>query len=78
MGVAEPFAADGSSESTTTHANPYVEEALAWLGRLSAYMSERDINAMRQDLERRIREHPGASIAIGFGVGVILGKLLSR
>ncbi len=78
MGVAEPFAADGSSETTAAHANPNVEEALAWLRRLSAYLSERDINAMRGDLEQRIREHPGASIAIGFGVGVILGKLLSR
>ena len=78
MGVAEPFATDGASESTAAHANPYAEEALAWLRRLSAYLSERDIDAMRGDLERRIREHPGASIAIGFGVGIILGTLSGR
>ena len=78
MGVAEPFAADGRSESTTAHANPYAKEALAWLRGLSAYMSEHDIDAMRGDLERRIRERPGASLAIGFGVGIILGTLASR
>ncbi len=78
MGVAEPFAADGSSESTATRANPYAEEALAWLRRWGAYLSERDIDAMRGDVERRIREHPGASVAIGFGIGVLLGALSSR
>lgn len=78
MDVAEPFAADDSSESTATHTNPYLEEAMVWLRRLSAYVSERDIDTMRRDLERRIRDRPGASIVIGFGVGVVLGKLLSR
>ncbi len=78
MGVAEPFATDGGFESTAAHANACAEEALAWLRRLSAYLSERDIDAMRGDLERRIREHPGAGIAIEFGVGIILGTLSSR
>lgn len=78
MGVAEHFTSEESAEHATTRTNPYVEDVLAVIRKVSAYVSERDIEAMRGDLERRIREHPGTSIAIGFAAGVILGKLIQR
>ncbi len=78
MGVAEPVSTEDHAEHATAHANRYAEEALSLIRKVSAYVSEHNVEAMRRDLERRIREHPGASIAIGFAAGVILGKLIQR
>lgn len=78
MGASEEFVTEGSPTYRAASVSPYLEEALNVLSRITAYVSERDVRDMRLDLERRIREHPGASIAIGFGVGVILGKLIKR
>ncbi|MHB1511776.1 MAG: hypothetical protein ACYCTF_04950 [Acidiferrobacter sp.] len=78
MGVAEQVSPEDNAEFATAPANPYVEEALSLFRKVSAYVSEHDAEAMRRDLERRIRDHPGASIAIGFAVGVILGKFIQR
>ncbi len=78
MGVAEQFSTDGDAEHSGARPSPYMDEALTALRKLGAYVSERDIESLRRELERRIREHPGASIAIGFAAGVILGKLIQR
>lgn len=79
MSASEKFAYEGDSASPPAPENPYfVEETLSVLRRISAYLSSRDIAAMRHDLEKRVREYPVASIAIGFGVGLILGKLIKR
>lgn len=78
MGASEEFVTEASPAYRAPPTSPYLEEALRVLGRITAYVSERDVKEMRLDLERRVREHPGASIAIGFGVGVILGKLIKR
>lgn len=34
--------------------------------------------AAKHDVERRIEEHPFASVMIALGVGVVIGKLLDR
>ncbi len=79
MSASEKFAYEGGSAPRPTPETPYfVEETLNVLRRISAYLSDRDVATMRHDLEKRIREHPGASIAIGFGVGLIIGKLIKR
>ncbi len=78
MGDAEQVSPEDNAEFAAAHANPYVEEALSLIRKVSAYVSEHDAEAMRRDLEQRIRDHPGASIAIGFAVGVLLGKLIQR
>lgn len=79
MSASEKFAYEGDPASPSTPQTPYfVEETLSVLRRISAYLSDRDVATMRHDLEKRIREHPGASIAIGFGIGLIIGKLIKR
>ncbi len=79
MSTSEKFAYEGDPASTPSPETPYfVEETLSILRRIGAYLSDRQLTTMRRDLERRVREHPGASIAIGFGVGFILGKLIKR
>jgi len=77
MGVAEEFVAEANA-GYGPRPSPYFNEAMGALQKISAYVSARDVQAMRQDLERQIRAHPGTSIAIGFGVGMVLGKLLKR
>ena len=78
MDVAEQFSTDRDSEHAAARPGAYMDEVLTVLRKLGAYVSERDVESMRRELERRIREHPAASIAVGFAAGVILGKLIQR
>ena len=79
MSASEKFAYEGDPASRPAPETSYfVEETLSVLRRISAYLSNRDVATMRHDLEKRIREHPGASVTIGFGVGLIIGKLIKR
>ncbi len=78
MGVAEPVSPADHADYAAARANPYAEELLSLIRKVSAYVSEHDAKAMRRDLERRIQAHPGTSIALGFAAGVILGKLIQR
>lgn len=42
------------------------------------YFRSRDVEAIRADIEQRVRQNPMASVAIGFGIGFLLAKLLRR
>lgn len=50
-----------------------LRQVLQGVGR---YIRTRDLPAMRSDLQERVREHPFATVMIGFGIGYLLGKLL--
>lgn len=79
MSAREGFAYEEDPTSQPTSGRPdLVEEALSALRRISAYLSGHQLATMRRDLEKRVREHPGTTIAIGFGIGLILGKLIRR
>lgn len=43
---------------------------------VSRYIRNHDLPTMRNDLEDRVREHPLATVLIGFGIGYLLGKIL--
>lgn len=78
MGAAEEFAYSRTSGPRRSGADAYLEEARDLFRRLAAYTSGRNMQTMRHDLEERVREHPALSIAIGIGVGLILGKVVRR
>ncbi len=79
MGVAEDYIPDDrAGAGSAPPPNPYLEDILRMIRGLSDYVSGHDLDRIRADIEMRIREHPGASLAIGFGVGLLLGKLIKR
>lgn len=79
MSASEKFAyEEDPAPQTKSGSSDFVGEALTVLRRITSYVSGHEVTAMRGDLEKRVREHPGASIAIGFGVGLLLGKLIKR
>lgn len=43
---------------------------------VSQYLRSHDTQAMRADFEKQVREHPIATVAIGLGIGFLLGKLV--
>lgn len=54
----------------------YMHEAMHGAQGVSNYLRNNDAAAMRADLEAQVRAHPLTAIAIGLGVGYLIGKLL--
>jgi ElaB/YqjD/DUF883 family membrane-anchored ribosome-binding protein len=63
-------AASGLSE--TTHG---ATDSVARAGR---YLQESDAKALGRDIGQWMRAHPGYSLGIGIGCGVLIGRALSR
>ena len=57
-------------------AAPVVRRAGRAADASAAYVRENDVEAMRNDLEDSIREHPLRSMAIAVGAGYLLARLL--
>ena len=57
---------------------PYSQQASEWLHQSANYVREFDIKNADAKLRNQIRTHPGKSLLIGVGVGMLLGLLLRR
>ena len=55
-----------------------VDSAADGIARAGRYLQQSDPQAMGRDLTDWVREHPAVSLGIGFGVGLLLGRALSR
>ncbi|MGP1310139.1 MAG: DUF883 family protein [Phycisphaerales bacterium] len=65
------------AESASEAARAEAQRRLEQLG--DAWEGARDRSvAAKHDVERRIEEHPLASVMIALGVGVVIGKLIDR
>ncbi len=66
-----------TAESASDAARAEARKRLEQLG--DAWDSTKDRGAAaKHDVERRIEEHPLASVMIALGVGVVIGKLIDR
>lgn len=54
----------------------YAKSALDAVAQLGQYLEQSDFESLRHDAERQIRERPLTAVAVGLGLGFILGKLL--
>jgi ElaB/YqjD/DUF883 family membrane-anchored ribosome-binding protein len=57
---------------------PYSQQASQWLHQSADYIREFDIKKADTELRNQIRMHPGKSLLIGVGVGILLGLLVRR
>jgi ElaB/YqjD/DUF883 family membrane-anchored ribosome-binding protein len=57
---------------------PCSQQASQWLHQSADYVREFDIKEADMKLRNQIRTHPGQSLLIGVGVGVLLGLMLRR
>ncbi len=69
-------ASEGLAEGGNTSRSAILSDIIAALQRIGNYVSSQDRDVMRRDLENRIREHPGIGLAVGFGLGVLLGRMV--
>lgn len=70
-------ASRNTAESAGEAARAEARKRLEQLG--DAWESTKDRGAAaKHDVERRIEEHPLASVMIALGVGVVIGKLIDR
>ena len=57
---------------------PYSQQASEWLHKSAEYVREFDVHKADTQLRNQIRIHPGRSMLIGLGAGVLIGFLLRR
>jgi ElaB/YqjD/DUF883 family membrane-anchored ribosome-binding protein len=57
---------------------PYSQQASQWLHQSADYVREFDVKKADTELRNQIRTHPGKSLLIGVGAGMLLGLLLRR
>jgi ElaB/YqjD/DUF883 family membrane-anchored ribosome-binding protein len=56
----------------------YSQQASQWLHQSADYVRDFDVKKADKELRNQIRTHPGKSLLIGFGAGMLLGLLLRR
>ncbi len=75
----EQAAVSLGKQSEGSHAlGPYSQQASQWLHQSADYVRDFDIKKADMELRHQIRTHPGKSLLIGVGVGVLVGLLLRR
>jgi ElaB/YqjD/DUF883 family membrane-anchored ribosome-binding protein len=55
-----------------------VDSAADGVARAGRYLQQSDPQAMGRDITDWVREHPAVSLGVGFGVGLLIGRALSR
>ena len=65
-------------ESAASAIAERVDTAADGMARAGRYLQQSDARAMGRDLTDWVREHPAVSLGVGFGLGLLLGRALSR
>jgi ElaB/YqjD/DUF883 family membrane-anchored ribosome-binding protein len=55
-----------------------VDTAADGIARAGRYLQHSDPQAMGRDITDWVRAHPAVSLGVGFGVGLLIGRALSR
>jgi ElaB/YqjD/DUF883 family membrane-anchored ribosome-binding protein len=56
----------------------YGNQTADWLNRSANYIEDINPQKLKGDLENQVRYHPGRSLLIAAGVGLVLGSLFRR
>ncbi len=56
----------------------YGHRAADWLERTSEYVSDINPQQVKADLEKQVQRHPGRTLLIAGGIGLLLGAVLRR
>ncbi len=54
----------------------YMHEAVGGIREAAHYVRENDVAAMRDDMAAQVRAHPLLTVALGLGLGYLVGRLL--
>jgi ElaB/YqjD/DUF883 family membrane-anchored ribosome-binding protein len=65
-------------ESTAGAIAQRIDSAAEGVARAGRYLQHSDPKAMGRDITDWVREHPAVSLGVGFGVGLLIGRALSR
>ena len=65
-----------NGEAQMSEFSRYLQDLARGLERWSHYVSSRDTQSIRGDIERRVRDYPIGALAVGFGIGYLLGKIV--
>lgn len=65
-----------AASDATAEIRHYAQSAIDAVAQLRQYLEQSDFTSLRNDAERQIRQRPLTAVAVGLGLGFILGKLL--
>lgn len=65
-------------ESAASAIAQRVDSAADGVARAGRYLQQSDPEAMGRDITDWVREHPGVSLGVGFGIGLLIGRALKR
>jgi hypothetical protein len=58
--------------------NAAADKLAGGLHNTAAWLRDTDLDSLRTDVERQVREHPGRTLLIAAGIGYLLGKAFRR
>ncbi len=76
--AAEVIGEDAESHDGQSHRAQYEKHASEWLDHSAEYIREFDYKQTDEKLRECIRQHPGRSLMIAGGVGLLIGAILRR
>lgn len=76
--AAEAIHRQSDRSSTGSEVGRYGHRTAEFLDQAADYIGEKDVQQMRADLEEQVRRHPGRSLLIAGGIGLLLGAVFRR
>ncbi len=76
--VADALGDDAATHDEQSHRAQYEKHASEWLDKSAEYIREFDCTETNEKLKDCIRKHPGRSLMIAGGVGLVIGSILRR
>jgi ElaB/YqjD/DUF883 family membrane-anchored ribosome-binding protein len=67
-----------SIESAATSLSSRTDSATDGLAKAGRYLQDADPKQMSRDITSFVKEHPTVSLAAGFGLGLLIGRAVSR
>jgi ElaB/YqjD/DUF883 family membrane-anchored ribosome-binding protein len=67
-----------SIESAAGAISSRTESATDGLAKAGRYLQDADARQMGRDITHFVKDHPTVSIAAGFGLGLLIGRAISR
>jgi hypothetical protein len=68
----------GGQTEEGTVLGPYSRQASEWLHHSAEYVRDFDIKRADMELRNQIRSHPGRSMLVGLGAGILVGFFIRR